>query len=242
MCPGGNLLGSALGDVDGDGDIDFILSNKTGTQWHFDYYKNTGTIEAPVYELQDGEDALFEMTAFGYYLAPRTELVDLDGDGDLDLVAGEKYGTLVYFKNDGTATTPNYVLTQGGENPLDGIDIAADSEYDNGRAAPAFADLDNDGDLEIVIGHQDGHFLYYDATMPTSIPNNFKKGGLSLYPNPSVDVLYLKTDEYVAYSIYDIAGNLVAKGQYTNGIDVANLSEGLYILKTAHGTQSFVKK
>jgi len=239
---GGNMLGSALGDVDGDGDIDFILSNRTESQWHFDYYKNTGTVEAPMYTLQEDDDALFEMTALGEYSIPRAELVDLDGDGDLDFVVGEKLGTLIYFKNTGTETEPVFVLTQGADSPVDGIDIAAESDIADGRAAPAFGDLDNDGDLEIVIGHQDGHFLYFDATMPTTITDNFKKGGLSLYPNPSVNVLYLKTDELVAYSIYDIAGNIVAQGQYANGIDVANLSEGLYILKTEYGTQSFVKK
>src|SRR5262245_43385525 len=44
-------------------------------------------------------------------------LGDLDGDGDLDLVAGEEQGTLLYFKNTGTAASPVFVQQTGNANP-----------------------------------------------------------------------------------------------------------------------------
>ncbi|NYT26784.1 MAG: FG-GAP repeat protein [Candidatus Thiodubiliella endoseptemdiera] len=35
-------------------------------------------------------------------------LADIDGDGDLDLVVGEYYGTLKYYQNTGTTSNPAY--------------------------------------------------------------------------------------------------------------------------------------
>ncbi|NYT26431.1 MAG: hypothetical protein H0A76_00045 [Candidatus Thiodubiliella endoseptemdiera] len=43
---------------------------------------------------------------WGLYL--HTNLIDIDGDGDLDLVMGEDYGTLKYYQNTGTTLTPAY--------------------------------------------------------------------------------------------------------------------------------------
>ena len=60
--------------------------------------------------------------------------------GDLDLVAGEYYGSLNYIENIGTSTAPKFVQRTGSKNPLDGIDVGWNS-------APAVADFDNDGTL-----------------------------------------------------------------------------------------------
>ena len=58
--------------------------------------------------------------------------------GDLDLVVGEWYGSLIYIENIGTSTAPVFVARTGSANPLDGIDVGVAS-------APALGDLDGDG-------------------------------------------------------------------------------------------------
>ncbi|MCA9096007.1 MAG: hypothetical protein KDA68_21150, partial [Planctomycetaceae bacterium] len=40
-------------------------------------------------------------------------LGNLDGDGDLDLIAGKNDGTLAYYKNTGTATAPAFTEQTG---------------------------------------------------------------------------------------------------------------------------------
>ncbi len=70
---------------------------------------------------------------------------DLDGDGDLDVVVGERDGNLFYFENTGTATAPAFVQQTGAANPFDGVDVGY-------LQRAGFGDLDGDGDLDAVVG------------------------------------------------------------------------------------------
>jgi hypothetical protein len=82
-------------------------------------------------------------------------LVDIDFDGDLDLVAGDQAGGLQFFDNVGGAASPRFVERRGGdESAFAAIDVGED-------AKPAFVDLDNDGDLDLVAGAADGRLRYF---------------------------------------------------------------------------------
>ena len=56
----------------------------------------------------------------GWYSTP--SFADLDGDGDLDAFIGEGDGTIKYFQNTGSATSPAFTQLNGSFNPLDGVD------------------------------------------------------------------------------------------------------------------------
>ncbi|NYT26573.1 MAG: VCBS repeat-containing protein [Candidatus Thiodubiliella endoseptemdiera] len=138
-----------LADIDGDGDLDLVMGESNGT---LKYYQNTGTTSNPTYEAKTGDSNPFNGIDVGYLSAPT--LADIDGDGDLDLVVGERNGTLKYYQNTGTTSNPAYEAKTGDDNPFNGINVGNFS-------APTLADIDGDGDLDLVVGKDDGTLKYY---------------------------------------------------------------------------------
>jgi hypothetical protein len=133
----------AFAYLNGDGKLEIVMGS-----WgrHLALYRNTGTRAEPRYELVDS----------AYVSIPRGSNTvpafgDLDGDGDLDLVVGEASGELNYFRNDGTPREPHFVLET--ESWL-GIDVGR-------RSFPALADMDGDGDLDLIIGSDGGGVTLY---------------------------------------------------------------------------------
>uniref|UniRef100_UPI0034DE0E95 FG-GAP-like repeat-containing protein n=1 Tax=Candidatus Thiodubiliella endoseptemdiera TaxID=2738886 RepID=UPI0034DE0E95 len=169
-----------LADIDGDGDLDLVMGEENGT---LKYYQNTGTTSNPAYEAKTGDDNPFNSINVGIYSGPT--LADIDGDGDLDLVMGENYGTLKYYQNTGTTSNPAYEVKTGDSNPFDGIDVGY-------RSKPTLADIDGDGDLDLVVGEYDGTLKYYQNTGTTSNPAyEAKTGGDN--PFNGIDVGYYST-------------------------------------------------
>jgi Ca2+-binding RTX toxin-like protein len=74
--------------------------------------------------------------------------IDLDSDGDLDLVVGE--GTLRVYLRDGNG---RYTELTGSANPLNGI-----------SGTPSFTDLDGDTDFDLVVGESGGTLRTWQNT------------------------------------------------------------------------------
>ena len=136
-----------FGDVDGDGDLDLLLGVLGGA-----YNANTTTADNLLL-FKHGDDGSFtlETERFISQIDVGSEsvvsLVDLDADGDLDLFVTNKIdpqdlsnSKAFLFQNNGEATAPNF--RRVGEFKLEGA-------YHN---APAFGDLDADGDLDMLLG------------------------------------------------------------------------------------------
>ena len=107
-------------------------------------------------------------------------LSDIDGDGDLDLVVGERNGKLKYYENTGSATAPTYTERTGSANPFDGFDVGI-------LSAPSLSDIDGDGDLDLVVGEWDGKLKYYENTGSATAPTYTERTG-SANPFDGFDV------------------------------------------------------
>jgi hypothetical protein len=152
----------AVADLDGDGDLDVLFS----TDDNFTYFENIGTANDPVlaeavfnpFGLRSPENSGSTPPTFG----------DLDRDGDFDLVVVDD-GGLIYYENVGTAEHPDFVRRTGAANPLDGAS----------GFVPSLADLDDDGDLDLVVSN--GAALTYFANV--TAPSNFDVT-ISVTPEP----------------------------------------------------------
>ncbi|MFO1019786.1 MAG: FG-GAP-like repeat-containing protein [Planctomycetales bacterium] len=148
----------ALGDLNGDGLRDLVVGKVNGT---FSYYTNTGSTTTPAFTLQSGGADPLNGQDVGSCSAPT--LGDLNGDGLLDLIVGNAFGTFSYYKNTGSATTPNFTLQGPATDPLDGLNAGS-------YAKPSLKDLDGDGLIDLAVGNSIGTFRYYKNTGTRTIP------------------------------------------------------------------------
>jgi hypothetical protein len=130
----------ALGDVDGDGDLDLFVGEASGT---LNFYRNDGGPGRPLFTLVSD---VFDSIDVGRRSAPA--LTDIDRDGDLDLLVGSDDRGVVLFRNVGTKTAPRFV-----EDAAFKVDVPP-------LASPSFGDLDGDGVLEMVVGNTGGGAVY----------------------------------------------------------------------------------
>jgi hypothetical protein len=144
-------------DFDGDGLQDLVVASNgtfiTTTSFRRTLYafRNVGTAAAPAYRLVDTDFA--RLSAYNFErMIPA--FADIDADGDKDLILGTIDGTLIEVPNIGTATAP--VFAQPRPN-YKNIDVGSHS-------APAFFDLDEDNDLDLVIGERNGNLNYFENT------------------------------------------------------------------------------
>ncbi len=137
----------ALADLDADGDLDFFLGAVTGA---LEFYRNDGTATNASFSLIDNfYDSVLAFPGGGKAALDPNHgfssiyFVDLDNDLDLDLFWGDIFNSnMYYFENDGSPGTSDLIWAT--ETFL--------LEPTKGFNHPRLADLDDDGDPDMILG------------------------------------------------------------------------------------------
>ncbi|UCD15472.1 MAG: DUF2341 domain-containing protein [Candidatus Omnitrophota bacterium] len=140
----------AIVDLDNDGKYDLMVGEDYGRCFG---YRNTGSQTSPVWT----RNSSWDIPDIGSNTSPA--FTDLDNDGKYDLLVGESGGRCYAYKNTGSQTSPVWTRDSSWDMP----DIGS-------RAAPAFADLNNDGDDDLLIGE------YYGKCYGYRTPKYFSSG------------------------------------------------------------------
>lgn len=220
----GSQLGSIdAADVDGDSDIDVIITGYNGTVEFTKLYLNDGF---GTYTLSAG--SLFTGVA-----SSSAQFSDFDIDGDQDLIiSGYNGGTssreTIIYSNDGAG-----IFTVVAALPFVG------SQQFRNKAA----DIDGDGDPDLYLsGSSNGSgadvaSLYRNNTVALGIIENSLLDNFVVYPNPTSGNFALEFEnvqEILSVRILSLSGQLIKTRQFQNAkliqleIDQPN---GIYILE-----------
>jgi hypothetical protein len=162
-------------DYDGDGALDLVVGvgdwNDYGWDNAFDaegrwargplhgyvyWLRNTGSYNKAQYA--EPQQVLAAGRPVDVYGMPSPNLADFDGDGDLDLLCGEFLDGFSYFQNTGTRSLPRF--TAGRRLTCKGQALRMDLQM----ITPTAVDWDRDGDMDLVVGDEDGRVALIEHT------------------------------------------------------------------------------
>lgn len=214
-----------LTDIDGDGDQDLLVATNGDYAQTFNLkdrlvlFINTPESNGrSVYKMQDTN--FMGLSNQFPIINIHPTFADLDGDGKQDLIIGMESGEMLFYKNKSVGTNYNF---EKQTSPLDIIDVG-------GFAAPTFADLDGDLDLDLVVGNRDGILKLFlnrgsvSAALFSNTPTIDSFGGVTTQYcfNTTYNIISCEPYGYATPILYDL--NDDGKQELMVGSDIGYVS------------------
>ncbi len=135
----GRNANPVLTDLDNDLDQDLVIGSYQGK---IHVYRNVSQVN----DLRFSRDTTITIPFPAGEFISSPAFADIDNDGDQDCLAGSYSGRILFFRNTGSLSSPSFELTS---NFFQSLDVG-------NYSAPAFCDIDHDGDFDLFIGEEDG--------------------------------------------------------------------------------------
>lgn len=133
-------------DLDGDGDLDLFLQERSGELMHFE---NVGTPTEPRFVWRTDH---FGSLPVGEWFV----FHDLTGDGRYELLSELPFSYIRVYRNEGTLDAPRFEVAVDSIRDGEGRPIFADRQN-----IPQLTDLDCSGTLDLLLGRIDGMITHY---------------------------------------------------------------------------------
>jgi len=232
----GNNAAPLLIDLNRDNKLDLVIGTNTG---YFTYYENTGTTTAPTFT--HITDSLGYVNTKSYYNFMGASVPYIyDDAGSYKMLSGSKEGTIYHFENiDGNLTGTFTVLDTNYLNIYEGI-----------NSSISCSDINNDGELEMLVGNYSGGVAYYSSNNTSSMldqENQLSK--ITLYPNPTTNNLTINLGnnnvKNSSIEVIDLLGKTMLKQVLHSKksiISLSSLPQGVYLVKFRNELGSKVYK
>lgn len=210
-----------LFDVDGDGDFDLLAADYYSNIF---IYPNTGSKE----ECAFGARELFKN--LGEEVTVFISSGDLDNDGDSDLLIGS-----YSYDNETYEISVSNTYFQNNNGDFEESDIPFEAPTGLNLGLMCTGDFDADGDMDVVYSNYeyngDLSILFYENTTITSVKEI--QSEISLYPNPTSNILNWKTSEdIISVRILSISGaEVLSESVQNNSIQIDHLKPGTYLIE-----------
>ncbi|KAF5063093.1 Repeat domain in Vibrio, Colwellia, Bradyrhizobium and Shewanella [anaerobic digester metagenome] len=170
-------------------------------------YEDVSSGPVPEFELVD--KSFLQHTMIDLGLGAYPVFADVNGDGLTDMVAGNYglfdtclvnnsgqlkcyyYSRLYLFLNGGTPESPVFTLADD--------DFGGISELMIQGAYPAFADLDGDGDMDMLLGSDSGKILFFENTAGA--------GAVPVFAEPIPDYQQIAVESFSTLVLFDFDGD-----------------------------------
>ena len=232
----GQFASPQLIDVNRDNKLDLLCGRSNGK---LNYYKNIGTVSNPFFSADSANYFFGNVNVIPINVSNGFSFPCLfDNDGSYELFVGSANGKIYHYNNIDNNLNGSFTL----------LDSTFQNIYEGERCAPAVFDINNDTQLDLIVGNYSGGLSFFigDSLAGTQHLNDLAfVPQIKLYPNPANDNIFFMMDDLlklhaIKLEIMNLQGQIISTEIYQagtlNSISTSNLKSGVYFCKLSNGS------